>query len=137
MLKNGKWVETPTPLLPGYVFVYSEENDVRREQFLSLNHVIRVLSYNDGSSALMGHDLEFADWLWRLNGRIDVMKAIQVGERVEIVDGIFKQLHGTITRMDRRRRTVRVELDTQGALRHIWLAYEIVEKLEDKSGKAL
>ena len=46
--------------------------------------------------------------------------------------GVFRQLHGTIARMDRRRKTVRVELDTQGAIRYIWLSYEVVDRADDE-----
>ena len=63
-------------------------------------------------------------------GAWGVMRALQEGDRVEIIDGVFKQLRGRITRMDRRRKTVRVELDTQGAIRHIWLSYEIVDRVD-------
>ena len=95
-----------------------------------MGYVIRVLTYGDGSDTLMGRDLEFADWLWSLNGRIEVMQAVQIGDRIEIVDGVFKRLHGTITKMDRRLRTVRVSLETEGTPKQIWLAYEIVEKTD-------
>lgn len=128
MFKNGAWTEVVFPLMPGYVFVYSEGEADRFAGFRSLNHVIRVLTYGDGSDTLMGRDLEFADWLWSLNGRIEVMQAVQIGDRIEIVDEVFKRLHGTITKMDRRRRTVRVSLETEGTPKQIWLAYEIIEK---------
>ena len=113
-------------MLPGYVFLYMNVTRGRFDDILRLQHVIRLLTYNDGTSALIGHDLEFADLLRRLDGQIDVMKAVQIGDRIEIIDGVFKQLHGTITRMDRRRKTICVSLETEGALRQIWLAYEIV-----------
>lgn len=128
MFKNGAWTEVVFPLMPGYLFVYSEGEADRFAGFRSLNHVIRVLTYGDGSDTLMGRDLEFADWLWSLNGRIEVMQAVQIGDRIEIVDEVFKRLHGTITKMDRRRRTVRVSLETEGTPKQIWLAYEIIEK---------
>lgn len=128
MFKNGAWTEVVFPLMLGYVFVYSEGEADRFAGFRSLNHVIRVLTYGDGSDTLMGRDLEFADWLWSLNGRIEVMQAVQIGDRIEIVDEVFKRLHGTITKMDRRRRTVRVSLETEGTPKQIWLAYEIIEK---------
>ena len=129
--KDGAWKEAVYPLLPGYVFVYSDEEENRRAEFSGLNHVIRVLTYGDGSDALTGRDLEFAQWLWSLNGRIEIMKAAQIGDRVEIIDGVFRQLRGTVTRMDRRRRTVRVSLETEGTPKQIWLAYEIVERREE------
>ena len=132
ILKNGAWIERPTALLPGYVFVYSDEETVNFSGFPGAQHVIRMLTYGDGSNALIGRDREFAYWLWRLHGRVGVMQALQVGDRIEIVDGVFRQLHGTIARMDRRRKTVRVELDTQGAIRYIWLSYEVVDRADDE-----
>lgn len=132
--RDGQTIETFVPLLPGYVFVYSDKMDTaRRDELLGLRSVIRVLSYDAGGhDGLTGRDLEFADWLWRVNGRIGLLKALQVGDRIEIVDGILKQLHGTITKMDKRKRTVRIALDTEGAIREIWLAYDVVEKLDAK-----
>ena len=128
--KGQSWEERLTALLPGDVFVYSDEELVRFAGFPSAQHIIRVLKYGNGGDALVGRDREFADWLWRLEGRVGVMRALQEGDRVEIIDGVFKQLRGRITRMDRRRKTVRVELDTQGAIRHIWLSYEIVDRVD-------
>ena len=90
--------------------------------------VIRVLHYGDGQGDLTGRDLEFADWIWRQDGRIGAMKALQIGDWIEITDGVFKELYGTIMKMDRRRKTFLVSLDGAGAVRQIWLTYEVVEK---------
>lgn len=131
--QGRKWLEAPIPLLPGYVFVYSGQVVARHDELSELQHVIRVLSYGTGEQdGLVGRDLEFADWLWQLDGRIGIMKALQMGDRIEIIDGVFKQLRGTIVQMDRRRRTICVELGTEGAVKRIWLAYDIVEKLDAK-----
>lgn len=130
VLRDGKWTELPCPLLPGYVFVYQSGDDPPEGDLRSLSDVIRVLTYDDGSDKLMGRDLEFADWIWKLDGRIGSMQATQIGDRIEITDGVFKKLRGTITKMDRRRRTFRVALETEGAPKQIWLAYEIVEKID-------
>ena len=130
VMRNGAWTEVPSPLLPGYVFLYQSEDAPTIADLRSITDVIRVLCYDDGSDKLIGRDLEFADWLWKLDGRIGSMKATQIGDRIEITDGVFKKLRGTITKMDRRRRTFRVALETEGALKQIWLAYEIVEKID-------
>lgn len=130
VMRNGAWTEVPFPLLPGYVFVYQGPDDGQRWDFWGLPYVIRVLAYDDGTDVLIGRDLEFADWIWRLGGRIGAMKATQIGDRIEITDGAFKSLRGTVTRMDRRRKTIRVSLETVGAPKQIWLAYEIVEKID-------
>lgn len=131
VMKNGVWTEVLFPLLPGYVFVYLTLDDQQNEDFRSLPHVIRVLAYDDGSDVLIGRDLEFADWLWQMGGRIGAMRATQVGDRIEITDGAFRKLRGTVTKMDRRRKVIRVSLETIGAPKQIWLAYEVVEKIDD------
>lgn len=128
MVVDHVWKEQPVPLLPGYVFVFSDEEIPQHERFSQIRNVYRVLTYGDGSEELKGRDLEFADWIWRFDGMIDVMKAVQIGDRVEIVDGAFKQLHGTITKMDRRRKTFRVQLNALGAQCEIWLSYDFIKK---------
>ena len=132
ILKNKKWLEMWSALFPGYVFLYTEDMSVSREKLMTLRNVIRLLDYGEsGCSELVGQDREFADWIWRLKGKIGVMKTLQNGDRIEIIDGVFKQMHGTIIRMDRRRRTMKVELDAQGVIRSVWLAYDIVNKKEE------
>ena len=128
MRSTGQWIEVSKPLLPGYVFVYSNEKQVRHDELAAVHHVAHILSYESGRDALIGGDLEFADWVWQNGGNIGAMKALQIGDWIEITDGVFKQLHGTIVRMDRRRRTFLVSLDGSGSIRQIWLTYEVVEK---------
>lgn len=126
--RGQEWVEETAPLLPGYVFVYQGQDDETYRNYLNISHVIRVLTYGEGQDKLTGRDLEFADWLWRVGGEIGVLKAVREGDRVEITDGAFKALHGTITRMNRRRKKICVSLDTQGIPMQIWLSYELCEK---------
>jgi len=52
-----------------------------------------------------------------------------VGDKVEIIDTAFQKLRGIITKMDKRRKTVRVELNTEGAIKGIWLVYDIVSRV--------
>lgn len=129
--REQRWVEEVAPLLPGYVFVYLDQEDGVYRDALNIPYVIRVLTYGEGQDKLTGRDLEFANWLWRVDGQIGVMKAIQEGDRVEITDGVFKELHGTIIRMNRRRKKICVSLDTQGIPMQIWLSYELCEKSEE------
>lgn len=128
--REQQWMEEMSPLIPGYVFVYLDREDELYRNYMSISHVIRVLTYGDGCERLSGRDLEFADWLWRVGGGIGVMKAARIGDRIEIIDGIFQELHGTIVKMNRRRKKVCVSLDTPGIPMQIWLSYELVEKEE-------
>ena len=127
--RNREWTEQSAPLLPGYVFMYMQQRKTNRVELEKLLGVIRVLDYSEpGESTLLGRDREFADWLWHFDGKIGTMQALQVGDRIEIIDGAFRALNGTILRMDRRRQTFLVSLDTEGVIRKVWLTYEVVEK---------
>lgn len=128
--RQREWAETLSPLMPGYVFVYTCEEEECGARYAEIEHVIHVLKYQDGTETLIGQDLEFADWLWRIGGKVGVMKALETGDRVEIIDGVFQALHGTIVRMNRRRRKMCVSIEMQGNPIQIWLSYELVEKAD-------
>ena len=135
--KAGAWQSHDMPLLPGYVFVYTDASlqDFRHILSLpSLAGVAHLLRYNDMDSdgALVGHDLDFADWLWRQDGRVNVLKAVREGERVLIVDGLFKDLNGLVVKMDRRKQTAKVQLDILGGAKYIWLSFDYIQ--EEKEG---
>ena len=129
--RSGVWRQVEDPLLPGYVFVYSEEK-ADRIDYHGIPHVIRVLRYENGTESLMGSDRTFADWLWRMNGEIGVIQTILVGDRVEIADGVFRELHGKILHINKRQRKVYVSLETQSIPIHTWLTYEQVEKIQER-----
>ena len=131
MWKNRQQSEEIIPLLPGYVFVYVSLEDSLSDDYKRIPHVIRILSYENGADRLQGGDLEFANWLWRQGGRINVMKAVQVGDRIEVIDDVFKGLHGRITRMNRSRNNICVTLDTQNTPVKIYLSYRVTEKISE------
>lgn len=138
VIRKGQWSQAERPLLPGYVFVYQDGQDFDYGSIRRLSGVIKVLTYDDtGMHQLRGEDLKLADWFWQKGGVIGPVEAIQLGDRVEIVDGVFKQLRGRITRMDRRRKTFCIELDGAGSIRSLWLTYEVVKKLEDEHAQRL
>lgn len=130
--RDGCWTEVEAPLFPGYLFVYSDDEDAHAVDYRRISHVLRTLSYENGSEHLIGGDLKFADWLWEINGRIDVLKAQEIGGRVEIVDGAFKDLHGTILRLNKRQSKMLVALDTLNIPMQVWLSYEIVEEIPEE-----
>ena len=124
---SGKWEMIETlRRVARYVFVYLDRRCAQRR--IAAIPKSSVLHHGDGQGDLTGRDLEFADWIWRQDGRIGAMKALQIGDWIEITDGAFKALKGTIVKMDRRRKTFLVSLDGAGAVRQIWLTYEVVEK---------
>ena len=128
--KDREWQKVGFPLLPSYVFVYAGQDEPRNTDYQKIPHVIRLLRYADGIAELTGSDLRFADWLWRMNGEIGVVQMVREGDRVEIADGMLRELHGTILRVNRRQRKIYVAIDTQSISMRTWLAYEQVERID-------
>ncbi len=132
---KNEWVNEKAPIIPGYVFVYLKEDEA--DQVYSLREipqVIRILSYGDeGTWRLNESDLTFADWVWRQDGTIETVDAIQIGDHIEIVDTELKHLRGRIARMDRRKKTVMVEMDGAGIINHVWLPYQIIQRIDDQT----
>lgn len=126
---NGQWIDKTELLMPGYLFILSDEAYPFSE-LRALDGVIRVLTYgeNDQEGYLTGRDLLFAEWLQKEDGLIGKLDAIQEGDFVRIMDGALQDIHGKVVSMNRRRHTVQVEVTLFGAQRTVWLGYEVVEK---------
>ena len=83
ILKNGAWIERPTALLPGYVFVYSDEETVNFSGFPGAQHVIRMLTYGDGVSNV---DLDALVAFHKQHGKIATLTGVNIGQRFGVMD---------------------------------------------------
>lgn len=129
---RNEWRREEAPILPGYVFVYLREDETERVYSLKeIPQVIRVLHYGAKEAwRLNGSDLTFADWVWHQNGTVGAMDAVQIGDFIQIVDTELKHLRGRVARMDRRKKTVMLELDGAGIINHVWLPYQVIQKID-------
>lgn len=130
---KNEWLNEVTPILPNYVFVYLKEAEAKHIISLKeLPQVIRILHYGDEEAwRLNESDLAFAEWVWNQNGTISTIDAVQIGDRIEIVDTELKHLRGRVSRMDRRKGTVMLEMDSAGIINNVWLPYQVIQKIDD------
>ncbi|MDO4354885.1 MAG: hypothetical protein Q4E13_00050 [Clostridia bacterium] len=134
---KGQWEENIKPLFPGYVFVYSQES-YPLNAFYRFKQVIRPLRYNDDPEGyLKGNDLRFAQWIWEQQGRVEALKAIRVGDRVEIVDGVFQNLNGKVLAMDKRKQAARIELNVVGGIKQIWMSFVYLDEFDRNKNPGL
>ena len=66
---TGQWIEVSKPLLPAMSSYIQTKNRCGHDELAAVHHVARVLSYESGRDALIGGDLEFADWVWQNGGQ--------------------------------------------------------------------
>lgn len=131
---KNEWLQEKMPIIPGYVLVYLKEAEAERiYSFQKIPQVIRLLHYGgEGTWRLNGSDRAFADWVWNQNGTINTIDAIQIGHNIEIVDTELKHLRGKVARMDRRKRTVLLEMDGAGIINHVWLPYQVIRRIDER-----
>lgn len=130
---NGQWIDKTELLMPGYLFVFSDEA-YSFGTLKKVDGVVRVLTYGekDEEGYLTGGDLDFAAWLDHENGLIGKLDAIQQGDFVRITDGALQEMQGKVIAMNRHRHMVQVEVTLFNATRTVWLGYEVVEKQTDR-----
>ena len=134
--KQGKIEELFVPLLPGYVFLYTEEPLKHFLRIRRMDGVIRFLTYADGEPALRNADLAFAMDLYARDGRIGAVKVLKAGQKVRIEDQLFAGFEGEVLQMDRRKQRAQIRFKFDNIERTTWIACDIIfpkeeEKLPD------
>lgn len=139
--KAERWMtgekKTVIKMLPGYVF-FESTTQPAWTSVIAEPAVLKVLQYDDGNRALKGDDLAFWCWLKQYDGFIRMSNAIQVGTKIEFVDGPLRDMTGSITAVNKKRRQVQVSTGN-GALitSRIWCSINIIRPVTIDNGKGL
>lgn len=131
-------IEERVFLLPGYVFfeidaetATGERMQVFQNALQALSHgdsVLKLLRYSDDDWRLHGPDDQFAKMLLSIDGDINVSHAyFDEGRRIRILDGFLKDYEGSIVRVNKKNRTVEINVAFQQKKVSMWLGYEMVE----------
>lgn len=130
---KGKMIDIERDLLPGYIFLYFDDEYPDVSNFRKLHGVIRCLSDSSCRYTLTGSDEQFALTLLQLGGRIGKTKVYREGDLIRISEGVFSGLEANILKVDRRASRMQVEIPFAGRSVKTWLEYEIVEKAPGSS----
>lgn len=124
--KKGVNEEVRYDLLPGYVFVFSEERMVDYQQFFGMDGVIRRVGRQQTGYELEGPDLDFAMKLFEKDGLVGAMRTYHVGDEVRLEDPLFNGCQGKVTRIDYRKQRARVDFIFDKIACHTWIALDCV-----------
>ena len=152
--KGDVVTEETVALLPGYVFFEVDAQsepaqgsdridgaqaqppekdpiEATLQDLVRADSILRLLRYSDGRWQLIGSDDQFAKMLFDAGGNIGVSQAFfDRGNRIRILNGFLKDYEGSISRVNRKRRTAEVRVDLQGKKVSMWLGYELIEAVE-------
>lgn len=125
--KKGKIEEAVYDLLPGYVFVYSEQQYEDFELFSGIDGIIRCLGATEyGTAGLQNSDYDFAMSLYQKNGVVGVVTLFKEGDSVRMKDPIFEKYDGTIVYIDHRKQRAKVQFHFDSKEWTIWVACDVL-----------
>ena len=129
IIVNGKIKNVLRSLVPGYVFFETEKilDGIAWREICKMQHIRYPLKYTDNEKKLRGKDLEFIHWLKGNKGVIKISKIIEIGNRINVLEGPLKDYEGKIIKINKRQKCVAVKLDGEGMENIIWLSYECVQ----------
>ena len=128
--KEGRNMDRERDLLPGYVFLFSEERIIDYAMFAGIDGVIRRVGRTETGYELEGPDREFAFGLLEKDGKVGALKMVAVGETVRLEDTLFDGSEGVITKIDYRKERARVDFRFEGNACHTWVAIDGLRKTE-------
>ena len=128
--KTGENVARRFDLLPGYVFVYSEERMTDYRQFYGMDGVIRRVGRREDGYELEGPDLDFAMKLLEKDGVVGGMRVCRVGDEVALEDPLFSGCQGKVTAIDYRKERAKVEFVFDRNSCCTWVSLEDVKHLK-------
>lgn len=136
---KGKACEESRTLLPGYVFVYTDDCIEHPRAAFRLDYVVRLLGDKDVNYALIADDEKFARMLYDCGGTIGILKAYQQGDRVRLAEGALGGVEGEIIKLDRRKGRAQIRYQFAGSTCTAWVGYDLIDgndKVDLKSREA-
>ena len=131
---KGENIKRFVDLLPGYVFVFSEERLTDYAVFFGIDGVIRKVGQADEWYELKGTDREFALDLLEKGGVVGTVRVVKVGDEVKLEDPLFANVEGKVTQIDWRKQRARVDFVFRGNACHTWIAFDEVKHVPDIRG---
>lgn len=127
--KRGRWSNVEQPLLPGYLFLYLDD-EVPFPLFIIKQErdAYKILRYSDGTMELKEADAQYAMWVYSHGGKLLPSTVVyREGQLVKILDGPLKDMEGRIIKLDRHHKRVIVGFMFAGEERKINLSVQVID----------
>ena len=127
-MKRGKQVEEEVKIFPGYVFVDMIVND---KSWWVVRNTPRVTGFlGTGSNPVPVTDTEMATILDKINSEANkVLTDFEVGDKIKVIDGTFKDSDGEIVEIDDKVAEVKVKLEFFGRETEVNLPMAQIKKI--------
>ncbi len=133
--KKGENLERRFDLMPGYVFIYSEERLTDYRIFFGMDGVIRRVGRQDNGYELEGPDLDFAMKLLEIDGLVGSVKVYRTGDKVMLEDPLFSGCRGRVAQVDFRKERAKIEFVFDNNSCSTWVSLGSVKSLKQAEGE--
>ena len=121
-----KWRMDRIRLLPGYIFVFSEQ-EIPLRYYYRFEHLLRVLRYDrEPDGYLRGSDLDFALAVRDLDGKLKLLEAVDEEGFIRITDPLLEALHGEVLSVERGKRLAKIRIRLMGQEKILSMNYRLV-----------
>ena len=128
--RNNEWRTIEKALFPGYLFIDTDSID---DFAVKLNKngelFCKVLDCDNSYYPLNEEESGFVEKLYVDGGFFDPSVGIFEGDRIKITSGPLYGMEGAIKKIDRHKRTARIELNMFGRTVKSTVGLEIIEQL--------
>lgn len=125
----GEWKKRSEVLLPGYVFVVTDNPSKLQEALRSVSKFTRLLGNNDVFTPLDDLEIVFINAFTKPGHRVvEFSSGVIEGDEIVILNGPLMHQAGLITKIDRHKRLAYLEIDILGRVKTVKVGLEIVRK---------
>lgn len=97
------------PLFNGYVFIYADEKE--RLTALQQNGVVKTVNFHGKPAVIPAWEIENLKRLMEKSPEVFVTDRIEVGTRVKVTDGPFKDVEGIVSEMANNEKMLAVTME--------------------------
>ncbi|MDR1786693.1 MAG: antiterminator LoaP [Spirochaetaceae bacterium] len=132
--RQGKKTEELKAVFPGYVFLETPQVDHTLYRLVrGVKGFFRFLKNNHDITPLSGPDLAIISHFQSFGGIAESSKAyFDENDRIVITEGPLQGFEGAIVKVDKRKQRVKLRLDFSQQKFTIDLAFEMIEKAEQR-----
>lgn len=121
---QGEMKDQLYDLLPGYLFLFSETAVRDFSDFRWITGIGHQIGRREDRFELVGSDRTFAQQLYEVNGVVHPMKLVHEGETVKLLDPLFENNDGVITKIEYKKQRARVEFSFDNERWITWVAVD-------------
>ena len=133
---HGEWKDKHEKLLPGYVFINSENAEDLYQALKSIPMLTKFLGWNlECVTALNEHETEWLEAIVPVNrdgtitGEVPLSQIeVDENDQIKILSGPLQDMEGMVKRINLHKRIAEVEVEFMGRKTIIHLGIEMIEK---------